>query len=144
MSRRALVILLVVSAALNAGFLVGFLRTRALVDRLASPAGRLEYAFDRLRVEPERRTAARIAAQEWMQALRGIQDEEAARLEVVWSEVAKPGSDPDRLRALVQEPLDANRRGAELSMEYLRRVCACLTPDQSQALIAMMRESRKY
>jgi hypothetical protein len=137
-------ILLALSVCLNIGFVLGFAQTRAVLKRLDTKAARFDYGLDRLGLEGEARSAAKLLASEWRAAVGTVQREHREEFDRFWRAMVAGEAGGAELEQLAVPLLEAQREATILSIAHLRRLFATLTPEQRTALSELIRRHNAF
>jgi Spy/CpxP family protein refolding chaperone len=141
--RRALVILLVVSALLNLCFVGGAAWTRWHADgRWASPEQRDQQMASELNLTPEQRVAFNSYVAAMRARIEKMHQQLVPVFDAAWEEIAKPQADPAQVALLfdfaVEKRREFQREASTQTLDFL----ANLTPAQRSKFVAIARERR--
>ena len=140
MSRRVLVILLVISMVFNAAVLLGFLRARARPhsppapasmpgDRLPLPALARELSLD-----DKQANDLRSLQQRQQQQAMVFNDSLQVVRQDLQEELGKPDPDLEQVRTLVDQEADLHRQRRQAEAELYGELVGLLSPDQRKRL----------
>jgi Spy/CpxP family protein refolding chaperone len=142
-SRRSLVVLLALSAALNLSFLAGFAYVRHQLRGLQTRAGRAEWAARRLDLDERQREAFLRDHERWRSELARVARARQAETDAFWREAVR--DDPDRaaVQARLTPLLEAQREATVSGVDQLLRLFRGLTRAQREALAEMLRKNQE-
>jgi Spy/CpxP family protein refolding chaperone len=141
--RRALVILLVVSAVLNLCFIGGAAWTRWHAPaRWASAEQRYRQMAAELDLTPQQRTAFDSYFAAMRARTETMHHDVAPMMESAWEEIAKPEADAAKVMRLFDEAAEKRREFQREASAQTLDFLATLTPAQRSKFVAIARERR--
>jgi len=141
LSRRVLVILLIVSAVLNSGFIAG-----AAWHRLQGPPQwpDLEQRYERmakeLNLEPQQRAGFGAYVAAMRTRTDKMHEQVAPLIGAAWEEIAKPHADAAQIMRLFDEAAEKRREFQREATARTVDFLAILSPDQRAKFVAIARE----
>lgn len=142
-SRRVLVILLIVSAVLNLGFIAG-----AAWHRLHGPPRwpDLEQRYERmakeLNLEPQQHAGFDAYVAAMRTRTEKMHEQVAPLIGAAWEEIAKPHADAAQVMRLFDEAAEKRREFQREAIARTLDFLAILTPAQRGKFVALARERR--
>ena len=143
LSRRALVILLVVSAVLNLFFVAGAIWTRWHAPARWAGA---EQRYQKMAGDLDLDAQQRIGFDRYVAAMRARTDkmrqQVAPLIGAAWDEIAKPQADAAQVMRLFDEAADKRREFQREASAQTLDLLAALSPAQRSKFVAIARERR--
>ncbi len=137
-------LLLVVSVALNAFFVGGYVNARLSAEQVETPRGRISAVASQLNLSPEQHQAFRAMTERRREARRRLYREGAALSGAYWDELTSAAPDDARLAELGEQRLERRRAYQAESTALMRAFVERLTPEQRRQFAAFMKRRLKW
>lgn len=137
-------LLLVVSVALNAFFVGGYVNARLSAEQVETPRGRISAVASQLNLSPEQHQAFREMTERRREARRRLYREGAALSGAYWDELTSAAPDAARLAELGEKRLKRRRAYQAESTALMRAFVERLRPEQRRQFAEFMKRRLKW
>ncbi|MBC2715899.1 MAG: hypothetical protein HF978_11380 [Desulfobacteraceae bacterium] len=139
---RLLVIFLIISVGFNVFFILGYARSRHVVEMLKTREGLTEFVSKKLKLNQEQKLAFfQLGEKIWIKKL-NMKKQYGKEAETFWAELLKNNPDPQIISAGFELRSTLDRELQPLKQDFLIIFLKILTPEQRKLFVNLLRKNK--
>ena len=141
-NKRLLIIFLIISVSFNVFFILGYARSRHVVNMLKTPEGRTNFVAKKLKLTKDQKRIFIQLAKEFMTEKFQFKKDYSKEIETFWQEMLKSKPDFQKISAGLELRLTLDRKLQPLQQDFLQKLLKILTPEQRTLYVKLLRRNK--